>query len=155
MKGLTTWWYATEVAPDRRALLAVDGRSGPAGGPPGPVWNAAVVSVAAPSYAPPGRHLVQATTLLDRPDGDAPDEVVRAHLGQIYGCDTARWQVVAHHRIPHALPALPPPLRLTRDLQVALGVLWCGDHRDTSSLQGALVSGERAAQQLLGAPGSR
>jgi predicted NAD/FAD-dependent oxidoreductase len=29
------------------------------------------------------------------------------------------------------------------------GVYVCGDHRDTSSIQGALVSGRRAAQAVL------
>lgn len=149
MKGLTTWWWSTIEPPDRRKLLAIDGRNGPAGGPPGPVWNAAVVSAAAPSYAPPGRHLVQATTLLDRPDGDADEHAVRSHVGQIYDCDTSQWELLVHHRIPEALPAAPPPVQLRRDLHAGERVLVCGDHRDTSSIQGALVSGERAANVTL------
>ena len=53
MNGLTTWWFAADRAPDLRRLVVVDGRG--AAAPPGPVWNAAVVSVVAPSYAPTGR----------------------------------------------------------------------------------------------------
>ncbi len=147
-KGLVTWWYAVDGAPPAAdPFLVVDGRGSDK--PPGPVWNAAVVSTAAPSYAPPGRHLVQATTLLDRPDGDAPDEEVRRHLGDIYGCETTGWRTLARHRIPDALPACPPPLRLTSSAEVNAGVFVCGDHRDTASIQGALVSGERAAGAVL------
>ncbi|MGV1007687.1 MAG: protoporphyrinogen/coproporphyrinogen oxidase [Dermatophilaceae bacterium] len=146
-KGLVTWWYAAGEAPSPYRLLAVDGRGGHA--PPGPVWNTAVVSNAAPSYAPPGRHLVQATTLLDRPDGDAPDAEVSRHLADIYGCDTTAWEMVARHRIPKALPASPPPLRLTSGVEVGDGVFVCGDHRDTASIQGALVSGQRAADAVV------
>ena len=149
MNGLTTWWFAVDEAPDPRRLVAVDARGGQA--PPGPVWNAAVVSTVAPSYAPAGKHLVEATTLLARPDGEASEGEVLAHLGDLYGCDTASWQVVAHHVIPKAVPASPPPLQLTRPVSVGHGLFVCGDHRDTASIQGALVSGQRAARAVLAA----
>ena len=71
-----------------------------------------------------------------------------AHLADIYQCPTDRWEVVAHHVIPDAVPATPPPLRLTRPVEVGDGLLVCGDHRDTASIQGALVSGQRAARVL-------
>ena len=74
-----------------------------------------------------------------------------AHLGDLYGCDTASWQVVAHHVIPDAVPASPPPLQLTRPVSVGHGLFVCGDHRDTASIQGALVSGHRAARAVLAA----
>ena len=149
MKGLVTWWFTAPEPPDTRPLLAVDGRHGPAGAPPGPGWNAAVVTAAAPSYSTAGRPLIQATTLLDRPDGDAGEGDVLAHLADLYQCSTSGWEVVARHRIPQALPAVPPPLRLTRPVRVSERVYVCGDHRDTSSIQGALVSGERAARAVL------
>ncbi len=148
MHGLTTWWFAVPEPPDARRLLAVDGRGTQT--PPGPVWNAATVTTAAPSYAPAGRHLVEATTLLARPDGTAGEEQVLAHLGDLYGCSTDGWEVVAHHVVPDAVPATPPPLQLTRSVVVGDGVFVCGDHRDTASIQGALVSGQRAARAVLG-----
>jgi glycine/D-amino acid oxidase-like deaminating enzyme len=145
--GLTTWWFAVDAPPERRPLLTVDARGGKS--PPGPVWNCAVVTTAQPSYAPRGRHLLEATTLLARPDGHTGEADVRAHLADLYGCDPRRWEVVAHHVVPEALPAAPPPLRLTRPVDLGDGVFVCGDHRDTSSIQGALVSGQRAARAAL------
>jgi len=112
------------------------------------VWNTAVITAAAPSYAPPGRHLVEATCLLDRPDGDAPEAEVLRHLAEIYGCGTAGWRTVIRHRVPLALPAMPPPLRTRAPVSLGDGVFVCGDHRDTPSIQGALVSGNRAAQAV-------
>jgi phytoene dehydrogenase-like protein len=147
MHGLTTWWFAVPEPPDPRRLLVVDGRGTQA--PPGPVWNAATVTSVAPSYAPPGKHLVEATTLLARPDGTATAAQVLAHLGDIYRCPTDGWEVVAHHVVPEAVPATPPPLRLTRPVVAGDGAFVCGDHRDTASIQGALVSGQRAAQAVL------
>jgi predicted NAD/FAD-dependent oxidoreductase len=88
---------------------------------------------------------VHGTTLLDRPDGEAPERDVRRHLGEIYGCSTTGWQVVARHRIDEALPATPPGTPVRRPVALGDGVFVCGDHRDTASIQGALVSGRRAA----------
>jgi len=144
MRGLVTWWFEAPEPPTRLPLVAVDGRRDGAT-PPGPVWNTAVLSAAAPSYAPPTRHLVEATCLLDRPDGDAPEPDVRRHVGEIYGCDTSGWRVVTRHRIEAALPATPPPLAVRSPVALGDGLFICGDHRDTPSIQGALVSGQRAA----------
>lgn len=147
MHGLVTWWFEADECPNELPLLAIDGRrSDPA--PPGPVWNAAVVSNAVPSYAPAGRHLVQATTLLDRPDGLAPERAVRRHLAEIYGRPTDRWRVVSRYEIRHALPHSPPPLVVRKPVHVGEDVFVCGDHRDTSSIQGALVSGNRTAEAV-------
>ncbi|HEU5145016.1 MAG TPA: NAD(P)/FAD-dependent oxidoreductase [Dermatophilaceae bacterium] len=147
MKGLVTWWFEAPSPPSRLPLLAVDGRRDD-GVVPGPVWNAAVISAAAPTYAPPGRHLVEATCLLDRPDGDATEDEVLRHVGQIYGCDTSGWRTVTRHHIPHALPAVPPPLRPRSPVSLGDGLFVCGDHRDTASIQGALVSGNRTAHSV-------
>jgi predicted NAD/FAD-dependent oxidoreductase len=132
-------------------MLLVDGRvdggidSRVDGGPPGPVHHAAVVSNAAPSYAPPGRHLIEATTLLDRPQGRAGEDVVRRHLGEMFRADVQGWQLVVRHEVPHAVPAQPAPLRTRQPALVAPGVFVCGDHRATASIQGALVSGTHTA----------
>ena len=48
-------------------------------------------------------------------------------------------------------PAMPAPHPFRRPVEVAPGMLVAGDHRDTSSIQGALVSGRRAAASVLAA----
>lgn len=146
-RGLVTWWFEADECPNELPLLAIDGRRSDAA-PPGPVWNAAVVSNAVPSYAPAGRHLVEATTLLDRPDGLAPEADVRRHLAEMYGRPTGGWRVVSRYEIPHALPFSPPPLIPRKPVDLGGGVFVCGDHRDTSSIQGALVSGNRTAEAV-------
>lgn len=151
-KGLTTWWWSTDEAPLADRLLALDARG--VGKPPGPVWNTCVVSNTAPSYAPEGRCLIQATTLLDRPDGAAPEAEVRRHAAEILGTDPTHWEVVAHHHIPHALPALPPSTGVRRPTALGGGLYVCGDHRDTPSIQGALVSGARTARAITASTGA-
>lgn len=149
MHGLTTWWFSAPEAPAHDPFLRLDA-TGADGRPSGPVWNTAVVSQAAPTYAPAGRHLVEATTLLDRPDGQAGEGEVRSHLERIYGSSTRGWEVLAHHVVPATLPAQPPPLVDRSPQRVSARVLLAGDHRDTASIQGALVSGDRAGQALTG-----
>ncbi len=142
MKGLVTWWFSAPSAPVEHKLLMLDGRHGT-----GPVVNTAVVSNAAPSYAPAGRHLVQATALLA---GEVPAEaLVRSQLASLYDCPTDAWELLATHAIPNALPVMPPPLEVRREIAFGLGLFVCGDHRDTASIQGALVSGRRTAEAIL------
>lgn len=155
--GLTTWWFRAPEAQESGPFLLLDAR-GATGGPAGPVWNTAEVTAVAPSYAPPGEHLIQATTLLDRPDGMADEGTVRKHLAELYRTSTKNWETVTHHVIPHTLPAQPPPLaRQTHRLGDRL--LVAGDHRDHGSIQGALASGDRAARAadhlLTGGPALR
>ncbi|MEO3758578.1 NAD(P)/FAD-dependent oxidoreductase [Mycobacterium sp. B14F4] len=145
MHGVVTDWWATERVVPGPALLWVDGRADS----PGPVLNTTVISKAAPSYAPPGQHLVAASALLGA-DGHAPGEpVVRAHAADILGADPADWTPLTRHVIPHALPAQLPPLQVRKNVRTPDGLWVCGDHRDTASIQGALVSGRRTAAAVL------
>lgn len=146
MRGLRTWWFACDEPPTGSSLLRLDGRPGA-----GPVVNTVVMTNAAPTYAPPGRHLVQATTLLrdgaSEQLGDAETEV-RRHLADLYSRPTGRWELVVRHDVPDALPLVTPPLRVRQPVDLGDGLFVAGDHRDTSSLQGALVSGARTAQAV-------
>ncbi|WP_344169120.1 NAD(P)/FAD-dependent oxidoreductase [Kribbella lupini] len=139
MKGLSTYWFTTDEPPRTDKLLVIDGRRD------GPVVNTAVMSNVAPSYAPPGRHLIQATALWPT---DAVEADVRIQLTRMYGRSAGAWQVVVRHDIPEALPHQPAPLAARRPVALGDGRFVAGDHRDTASIQGALVSGRRAANAV-------
>ncbi len=141
-RGLRTWWFAADEPPTTSDLVVVDGRR------LGPMVNAAVVSNAVPSYAPPGSHLVEVTTLLGQ-DHEPSEEDVRRQAGDVFGTGTAGWQVLRRDDVWDALPAQPAPLRLTSPARLGDGVYLAGDHRDTASIQGALVSGHRVAGAVL------
>ncbi|MDO5710507.1 MAG: FAD-dependent oxidoreductase [Micrococcales bacterium] len=146
-KGLITWWFAAPSRPNPLAMLALDARGGAGAGP---VINAAVISNTVPSYAPAGQHLVQATALLDRPGAEGVSQRdIQTRVGEIFGCDTADWQVVARHIVPHALPVQPPGQPIRQNVSLGDGRFVCGDYRDTGSIQGAMVSGRRTASAVL------
>ncbi|SCX93819.1 Flavin containing amine oxidoreductase [Microbacterium sp. LKL04] len=141
MRGLQTWWFGTGAEAPASALLAVDGERA------GPIVNSVVMSRTAPGYAPEGRHLVAASCLLR----DAADEAaVHAQLARMWGDEAASWELLRRDDIPHALPALAPPMRRASPVRLSERVIVAGDHRETPSIAGALVSGERAAAAVLG-----
>jgi predicted NAD/FAD-dependent oxidoreductase len=145
-RSVTTWYYRPDCAPaelaDGEAVLTLDGSGR------GPLVNTVVLSHAAPDYAPPDSALIAASALgaWDTPE---QDNAVRDHLAWLYGRPTQGWELIASYPIRYALPAMPVPFNLQRPVRTAEGIYVAGDHRDTSSIQGALVSGRRAAQALL------
>ncbi|WEO97864.1 NAD(P)/FAD-dependent oxidoreductase [Streptomyces sp. FXJ1.172] len=121
----------------------------------GPVAHTAVLSNVDPSRAPVGRVLISSTVLGPPPQG--VDTAVRIHLSRLYGTSTRRWETLAVHHTPEAVPAMRPPHDLRRPVRLLAGLYVCGDHRDTSTVQGALHSAHRAAAAILadlGAAGS-
>jgi len=145
-RSVTTWYYRPDRAPeelaDGEAVLVLDGSRR------GPLVNTVVLSHAAPDYAPAGSALIAASAL-GAWDTPGKDDVVREHLAWLYGVPTKGWELIASYPIPYALPAMPAPFELKRPVRTAQGVYVAGDHRDTSSIQGALVSGRRAAEAVL------
>jgi monoamine oxidase len=65
---------------------------------------------------------------------------------ELHEAPDSDWELVATTDVPHALPAMTAPHSLRRPVTAPERSVWvAGDHRDTSSIQGALVSGGRAA----------
>jgi hypothetical protein len=140
MHSVTTVYHAAPEPPVDQPTLVLDGERR------GPVVNTVVLTEAAPSYSPDGRALVSTSVLGTDPP---PDPELRRELERLYGVSTADWETVATVRVPDALPAAPPPLRLRQPVDLGDGLYVAGDHRDTPSIQGALVSGRRAATAVL------
>ena len=140
--GVTTLYHAAPVDPLGEPTLLLDCDDDL-------VCSTTVLSAVSRSYAPSGRHLVSTSVLGgDRGDPDGLERAVRHRLGVLYDTSTADWQHLATYPIPHALPAMPAPHPLRRPVRVG-GAYVCGDHQDTSSIQGALVAGRRAAEAVV------
>ncbi len=142
MKALTTYYHRAARPPTTSRTLHVDLDED------GPIRNTGVVSAVAPTYAAGDGALIASTVL--GAHGDDLEPVARAQAGRIYGASTADWELAAVYAIPHALPTVAPGQPLQRRVALSEGVYVAGDHRDTASIQGALVSGRRAADAVLG-----
>jgi phytoene dehydrogenase-like protein len=142
--GTACLYYAAPRAPIAKPLLVLNGEG------QGPVDNLCVPSAVAPTYAPAGQALVSATVVgAAHADERELESEVRKHLTSWFGAEVAGWKHLRTYRIPLALPARkslePAALPVRRNP----GIYLCGDHRETPSLQGAMVSGRRAADALL------
>ncbi|MFI1719965.1 NAD(P)/FAD-dependent oxidoreductase [Streptomyces sp. NPDC020489] len=138
---VTVVHHTTDEPPQTGASMLLDADRG------GPVAHTAVVSHVDPSRAPAGRALVS-STVLGPPPPDV-DTAVRMHLARLYGTPTDRWETLAVHHTPQAVPAMRAPHDLRRPVRLLAGLYVCGDHRDTSTVQGALHSGHRASTAIL------
>jgi len=121
----------------------------------GPIATLAVMSDVAPRYAPPGRHLVTVSTVgVPAEDDYRLVGAVRDQARSWFGDEVDAWRPLAVQRIPYAQPRQDPVdlVDLARPVVRAPGVWVCGDHRDTGSLQGALVSGRRTAEAVASGP---
>ncbi|OXM75202.1 oxidoreductase [Amycolatopsis sp. KNN50.9b] len=140
--AVTTYYYRTSGhPPSRQPTLRTD--SGDL------LVNTAVISAVAPGYAPPGQTLVAASVPERCDTGNELEPHVRTTLARMYDTTTTDWERVETYAIARALPVMPAGHPLRQPVRLAPGRYVCGDHRDTSSIQGALVSGRRAATAVL------
>ncbi|MDQ4004270.1 MAG: FAD-dependent oxidoreductase [Actinomycetota bacterium] len=141
--GQVCVYYATDEldAGKKIVLNAEDG---------GFVNNAVQISAVAPSYAPRGRHLLSVVALggFDLPD----DEIYRRGIE-----DVSRWypqanfEPLAVYRVPYAQFAQPPGVHKTlpENRTGTPGLVLAGEYTEDSSINGSMLSGEKAAGEVL------
>jgi len=145
MRSVTTFHHVTTL-PSQRAepavLVDADPRS--------PVARTAAVSQAAPNRSPDGRTLIS-TNVVGHAGTRTSDleAAVRARLGELYPGADDRWECVAVHHFPHAVPAMTSPHNFRRPVRLLHGLYVCGDHRGAAGIDGAMESGQRAARSVL------
>ena len=141
MHSVTTWYFKADKSVNfivkKKPILFVDAQKS------GPLTNAVVLTNAAPSYAPNGEVLVSASAI--SPNENADLESVKKHLAHLFDVNTDSWQLIKEYKIKEALPAMNPPFSLVNSNQVTNDLFVAGDHRATSSIQGALLSGTKTA----------
>lgn len=144
-QGVTCFYFAARRPPVEQPILMLNGERR------GPINNLCVPTLVAPSYGPGDASLVSATVLGITEDAERLLREVREQLGDWFGPAVRDWHHLRSYRIPYALPQqFPPALNVPeRPVRWQPGVYVCGDHRDNASIQGAMVSGRRAADAVL------
>jgi phytoene dehydrogenase-like protein len=142
-------YFAADAAPIPDPIIVLNGN----GQGSGPVNNVCVPSNVSPLYAPPGAHLVSASVVGDHgyTSDTALVNAVRQQLTSWFGSVASSWEHLRTYDIAHAQPAqLPGTLEpAQRPVLLDGSVYVCGDHRDSASIHGALLSGRRAADAIL------
>lgn len=115
--------------------------------------NAVLITNIAPTYAPPRKHLLSVTVLGSPEGGDEQlAQRCRAELAQWYpDADLTRWKLVKMYRIPFSQFAQPPNIyeQLPDNRTTIEGLFLAGEYTKSSSIQGAMHSGEHAAKAIL------
>ena len=135
-------WFAAPTPPVKGAALLLDGDG------TGPALNVAMMTGAAPSYSSDGRALIAAAC--PGTHDDSLGQAVTAQLRGWWGAQVDGWELLRTDHIAHAQPAQDVPFTMKKSVRVADGLFVAGDHRDTASIQGALFSGRRCAEAVLG-----
>jgi phytoene dehydrogenase-like protein len=139
-------YFTAAKPPVAEPVLVLDGEN------TGPVTNLAVVSNVAPSYAPPGQALIQATVVGNPKEADYDLEArSREQLSRWFGPEVGGWRLLRLYRIARALPdqTTPTPDPLSQPVQVSPWLFVCGEYQSLSSLHWAMVSGRRAGEAVL------
>ena len=120
--------------------------------------NMCFPSTVSPAYAPDGRHLASVSLVGNFEDytDEELERAVREELGRDWFPDStgagavSSWRHLRTYRIPYAQPPATVPTDLRRPVALVDGAVYtCGDHRESASLEGAIVSGVRAASAVL------
>ncbi|MGB0715277.1 MAG: NAD(P)/FAD-dependent oxidoreductase [Phycisphaerae bacterium] len=140
-RATTTVYFAADQSPLREPILWLNANDGV-------VNHLAVMTDAAPSYSKDGRALVSVTLLGDH--DEAVVDQVQKELSVYFGDPVKRWQLVSVYRIRHALPggALSQPSEGSSQSRAHDGIFFAGDHTQSPSIQGAMVSGRETAEQV-------
>lgn len=135
-------YYEGSLGSGKKIVLNADG---------GFLNNVVEMSSVSEHYAPPGRGLVSAVSLGGFEPSD--EEAYRRGIEEICGWHPeADLRPLAVYRIPYAQFAQPPGVHeeLPSNRTERPGLYLAGEYTEDSSINGAMLSGEKAAREVLG-----
>lgn len=148
-RSLTCMYFATDQQLPQDAILCLDGTGR------GPVNHACIMSNVSPDYAPPGQKLICAS-ILGAPSSGELENVVKEQMCSWFGPGAHHWRHLRTYQIRNAQPEtrqlhvgdqIPSPV-------VGPGLYRCGDYCEDVSINGALLSGDRAGRAIIESMGA-
>lgn len=135
-------YFAAPQAPWKSPLIALKGDR------PGKINSVSVPSVIAPEYAEGEEALVSVSVLGDHGGHETLAAEVQEELEGWFGKEAQAWRFLRCEHIRKALPNGPPGNQATPPRYGS--IFCCGDSTTTGSIEGAILSGVRTANQILG-----
>ena len=139
-RAVTNVYYEAPKSPLGEAIIALNGTQD------GVVNNVAVMSDLAPAYAPEGKALISVSVLGDNGEDDLP-AMVKKELEAWFGEEVTDWRHLRTDLIREALPRQDETNPV--GYREIAGMLVCGDHAVSASIEGAISSGKSAAEAAL------
>lgn len=136
------FYFKAETSPLPRPMIALNASAN------GIIENVCVPSDISPSYAPTGQSLICVST---RPVKNVDASRVAAELEEWFGAQSKDFERLRSYTIPQSLPRqLPGDCAFGKaPLRDSNGIWLCGDHRFSSSIEGAMKSGRLVAEAIL------
>ncbi|MDA7858937.1 FAD-dependent oxidoreductase [Mariniblastus sp.] len=145
--GVTCLYFSSDAAPIDQPMLILNGEGS------GPINNLCVPSLVAPETAPDGKSLISVSCLGATEDGreESLRQEVLAQARDWFGNTVVQWRHLRTYSIPYALPKANPAFFNRGEFaQTRFDELYiCGDHLETASLEGAMLSGRITAQNVI------
>jgi hypothetical protein len=144
--GIYCLYFAAPQSPLGEPLLVLNGTGA------GIVNNLSVVTDIAPSYGPRDQALISVSVLPGFVERSAGLELrVLEELEGWFGSQVNSWRHLRTYHVRNALPvqATLPPSSATKPLVLKDWLFRCGDYLEIASIQGAMKSGRRAAEEIL------
>ena len=141
----TTLYFAAPETPFKGPYLLLNGEG------VGPINNLCVLSQVAPTYSKNGQELLSVSVLI--PTGQSNSSLVsqvRKQLQDWFGTQAKDWQHLHTSTITAAQPKqiVPFPNPYAFQSHIQNGTFICGDYCATGTIDGALFSGRRAAEEI-------
>lgn len=137
-------YFAAPSPPHRKPVLMLDGEQNS-----GPVNHVFVMTNASAKLAPRGKTLISVNLVGDRVAEADDSAAIRGQLQAWFGDQVSQWEELARYSIEHALPQQMPGFYASREsAPLPRGWFLCGDHAETTSLNGAMQSGKVAAKSV-------
>ena len=142
--AVTCLYYSADESPVRGPWLVLNGDG------KGPINNLCVPTEVHPTHAPPGKSLVSVTVLGVAEHAPVLEKQVRAQLVDWYGDTASGWTHLRTYEIPEALSLQEPPAlaAVKKPLRIAEGLYACGDYLSITSIEGAISTGIRCADEM-------
>ena len=143
-RSTTCLYFTTREKLPQRPILYLDGDNR------GPVNQACVLSAVNPALAPEGWNLIS-TSIIGAPSSLELPDVVREQMSQWFGPSALDWQHLRTYQVRHAQPESRQldPGEGSLHCELAPGLYRCGDYVEDVSINGALLSGRKAAEAIL------
>lgn len=136
-------YYAADQSPAIGRSLVLNGQRR------GPISNLCVPSNIASEYAPAGKSLICVSIRSGQAEATLEKDV-HQQLKSWFGAEIDAWQLLRRYDIVRAIPSqVPGSLQSPTPPKLSSGIFICGDHCQSASIQGALLSGRLAAEAIL------
>lgn len=138
----TTVYYAAHQSPLNENILVLNGEGD------GLINHVCVPSDVVDTYAPSGQALISVSIIgAPRMEDETLSSRIICELRGWFGAVVDDWRLLRVYRIRNALPRIRTQTKPSMDNSA--GVIICGDHMQDPSINGALLSGRKAAETVL------